>query len=91
MRPRNTGAVSSIPPCFTLKMPLVRKTTVNPLMNSTALEKTQSLSLVSAALELEYAMQMVWGWPSGSIVSSTPVFFPIVLNAKDPPLFKSLV
>ena len=56
MRTHNTEVVSSIPPCATLKMPLVRKTTGNHLVNSTSLEKTQP-SLVSAKLEIEYAAQ----------------------------------
>ena len=35
----------------------MRKATGNHLMNSTSLEKLRSLSLVSARLEIEYAMQ----------------------------------
>ena len=42
MQTHNTGVVGSIPPCFTYKTPSVRKATVNHLMNSTSLEKTQS-------------------------------------------------
>ena len=37
-----TGVVSLIPACVTLKTPLVRKATGNHLMNSTSLENTQS-------------------------------------------------
>ena len=43
MRTHNTALVSSIPPCVTFKTPLVRKAMGNHLMNSTSLEKTQSL------------------------------------------------
>ena len=48
--------VSSIPPCVTSKTPMVRKATGNHLTSSTSVEETQSLSLVSATLEIEYAM-----------------------------------
>ena len=44
--------------CLTFKTPLVRKTTGNHLVNSTSLEKElRALSLVSATLAIEYAMQ----------------------------------
>ena len=65
MRILNTGVVSSVPPCVAIDRPLVRKAMGNHLMNSTSLEKTQSpvskssmqsLSLVSATLEIEYAI-----------------------------------
>ena len=42
MRTHNDGAMSLIPPCVTIKTPLVRKATGNHLVNSTSLEKTQS-------------------------------------------------
>ena len=44
--------------CHIKKMPLMRKATGNHLIKSTFLEKTQSLSLVSGTLEIEYAMQL---------------------------------
>ena len=57
MRTRNTGVVSSIPPCVTIKTLLVWKATGNH-MNFTSLEKKlRALSLVSATLEIEYATQ----------------------------------
>ena len=59
MQTLNTGVVSSIPPCVTFKTPLMRTATVNHLMNSTFPEKLRALSLVSAALEIETAMQLV--------------------------------
>ena len=57
MRTHNTGVVSSILPCVTLKTPSVRKATGNHLVNSISLEKLRALSLVSAKLEIEYATQ----------------------------------
>ena len=55
MRTHNRRVVSSILSCVIFKTPLVRKATGSHLMNSTSLEKTQSL--VSATLEIEYATQ----------------------------------
>ena len=58
MRTHNTWVVSSIPPSVTFKTPLVvRKATGNHIMNSTYLEKLRALSLVSAKLEIEYALE----------------------------------
>ena len=60
MRTHNTGVVSSIPPCINFKTPLVRKAMGNHLINSISLEKRlRALPLVSATLEIEYAMQLV--------------------------------
>ena len=59
VRTHNTGFVSSNPKRVTMKMPLVRKVTVNHLMKSTSLEKLRALSLVSATLEIEYATQFL--------------------------------
>ena len=57
MQTHNIEVVSSIPQCVTFKTPLVRKATGNYLIHSTSLEKLRALSLVSAALEIEYATQ----------------------------------
>ena len=54
----NTAVVSSIHPCVTIKAPLVRKATGNHLIKSTSLEKLRVLSLISATLEIEYAMKL---------------------------------
>ena len=40
-----------------MKILLVRKATGNHLVNSTSLEKLTTLSLVSATLEIEYALE----------------------------------
>ena len=53
MWPHNTGVVSSIPPCVTIKAPLTRKAKGNHLIKSISLEKTESP--VSATLEIEFA------------------------------------
>ena len=42
MRTHNTGVVSLIPPCITIKIPLVRKATGSHLIKPTSLEKAQS-------------------------------------------------
>ena len=57
VRTHNTVVVSSIPPCITIKTPLARKATGNPLLKPTSLVKLSSLPLVSATLEIEYATQ----------------------------------
>ena len=46
MRTRKTGVVTSIPPCVTIIMPLVRNATGNHLIKSTSLGKLRALSLV---------------------------------------------
>ena len=61
MQTHNTGVVSSIPPCVTFKTPLVRKATGNHLMSSTSL-KQLGPSLVSATLEIEFAMQYAYSY-----------------------------
>ena len=53
-----TGAVNSVPPCVTMKTPLLRKAMGNHLIKSTSLEKLRALSLVSATLKIEYPMQV---------------------------------
>ena len=58
MRIHNTGVVSEIPPCVTVKTPLVKMTTGNYIMNSTSLKELRAMSLVSATLEIEYATQL---------------------------------
>ena len=57
MRTHNTWVFSSVPICVTMITPLVRKATGNYLMKSTSLENVRVMSLVSATLEIEYAMQ----------------------------------
>ena len=55
MRTHNTGVVSSIPPCATIKTPSVRKAVGNHLIKSTLIVKLRAL--VTATLEIEYATQ----------------------------------
>ena len=65
----NTGVGSSIPLCVTIKTPLVRKAMGSHLKKPLATNKLRALSLVSATLEIEYAMQYF----------AKPVFYPISL------------
>ena len=51
--------MSSNPACVTIKTPLLRKATGNHLTKDTSQEKVlRALSLVSAKLKIEYAMQL---------------------------------
>ena len=67
---RNTGVVSSIPPCVTFKTPLVRKATGNHLMNSSSQAKLRALPLVSATLEIEYATQVHFNELKAVVISA---------------------
>ena len=53
MRTHNTGVAR-----VTIIRQLVRKVMGNHLIKSTSLEKLRAVSLVSAKLEIEYAMQL---------------------------------
>ena len=60
MRTHNTGVVSSIPPCVTFKMSLVRKATENHLIKSTSLEGTKRpVSGFSYAPKIENVTQNI--------------------------------
>ena len=49
--------MSSSPARVTIKIPMAKKAMGDHLIESTSLQKAQSLSLVSATLEIEYATQ----------------------------------
>ena len=76
----NTGVVSLIPPCVTFKTPLVRKAAGNHLMNSTSLENLRALSLVSAALEIEYATPAGQGSIPGRVTIGSLIIVIIINN-----------
>ena len=57
-RTHNMGFVSLNSPYVTIETPLVKKATELHLMKSSSLEKLRALSRVSAALEIQYVMQL---------------------------------
>ena len=57
VRTHNVGVVSSNSTCVIRKALWMRKATGNHLIKSTFPAKLRALSLVSATLEIEYAMQ----------------------------------
>ena len=67
MRTHDTGVVSSNPAPVAIETSLVMKATRSQILNSTPLQTRRASSLVSAKLEIEYAMQFFYsnidmGW-----------------------------
>ena len=58
MQTHNAGVVGSNRVRVITKTPLVSKATGNYLIKSISLDKLRALSLVSATLEIEYALQL---------------------------------
>ena len=63
MQTHDTGLVSPIPPCVTIKTPLARKATGYHFMKSTSLEETQSpVSGFCCAQTRVYDAGLFFGW-----------------------------